>query len=79
MTNNRKSAYVDFNQPYYASLSDKEISLLKKVNSYAYLRKSLKFCKTHGISNFVFLKSYDKDNNESLSYLCQDCAKDFGK
>jgi len=75
---NRKAAYVDFNQPEYKSLSDDEVQTLKKINSIGD-KKQLRNCKTHGLVDQIFFKSYDKDYNETNYFGCPKCLKQFGK
>lgn len=73
---NRKAAYVDFSKPEYKKLSDDEVQTIKAINSKGN-RKNLRDCKTHGIVEPVFVKSYDKSFNETNFYSCPKCLNNF--
>lgn len=74
---NRKAAYVDFNEEKYKSLSDDEVQALKAINTKGN-RKNLRACKTHGIVEPVYVKSYDRNYKETSFYGCPKCLDNFG-
>lgn len=72
---NKKAAYVDFSKPEYESLSEKEIQLLKTINTKGN-RKNIRNCSKHGLYEPVFIKFIDTDDQ----YLgCLECLKDINK
>lgn len=69
---NKKLAYIDCNNPYYAKLSDEDINMLKKINPYG-LRGQLRDCPTHGLHVPVLFKIYDDNGNETNRFGCVKC------
>lgn len=74
----RKAAYVDFSQERYKTISDEEITVLKKINTNGQ-RESLFNCAKHGLHYEGNVTLYDEHSNKTKHQGCPECimSKDY--